>query len=427
MRGGHVDAISRNAISGWAADSERPDARLEIRILVNGALRGAAIAARPRRDLAVLGKYGDGAHGFSFAFPEELSADQEHEVVVCFAEDGATLPAGRRVIPADLAPPAGAAPASVAAPPVAAAPASVAAAAPEGDAAVGEMPARLRPILVTAPGRSGTTYLMACLAASRDIVVAELIPYEVRMLSYYAVAYDVLTAPADTDNSTHPDRLEGDGYHIGYNPFSGQQYAQAFANGAPLRSFYDDWVPTRLGAAMADIVAEYYRRLAADKGKDAVRFFAEKNNNLHRPTRMFVRKVFSGAREILIVRDPRDVLCSHMAYFSSTQEKAFHQLSHSCRQLRQIHDAAREDACFIRYEDMIRGDAATYDRLSAFLDADVTSSDGAAGRSMFDRHGTSESPEASIGRWRRDLTPELREQTLAEWGGFLESFGYDRT
>jgi hypothetical protein len=406
MRGGHLDAVSRTQVSGWAANSEFPDRRLELRVLVNGVERGRTVAGRPRADLANLGKYGDGKHGFAFAFPEPLPADQDNTISVHFAADMGLLPNGERVIPRDP---------------------SFVAAAPSAGAANAGDDAGPDPILVTAPGRSGTTYLMNCLAAAPQIVVAELVPYEVRLLSYYAAAFAVLTAPADTERSTHPDKLEGDGFHIGFNPFNGPQYAHAFRGRAALDYFNQNWVPQHLGAALAGTVREYYQRLAVDRGKGSVAYFAEKNNNLHRPTRMFVRRVFPRMREIVIVRDPRDVLCSHMAYFDSSQDKAFHQLSHSCRQLATIHGNAGPELCVIRYEDMIAGDPATFSRVSGFLDATVAPVETEAGGEMFRKHGTSDTPAASIGRWRHDLPAEMRARSSQDWGEFLDRFGYPRT
>ncbi len=246
-------SITRTSVSGWAADDTDPDAQLELRIEVNGQEAGRVLASRPRRDLAALGKFGGGAHGFLFNFPAPLSAFGDHRVRVSYA-DGSAVPGGDRLLQGEARP-----------------------------ATDADLPS---PILVTAPGRSGTTYLMSCLAAAPQIVVAELVPYEVRLLSYYAAAYAVLTAPANAERSTHPDNLEGDGFHIGFNPFSGAQYDHAFRKPATLRQYNEDWVPAHLGRAVADIVRQYYRLMAVDKEKHAVRFFAEKNNNLHRPTRL---------------------------------------------------------------------------------------------------------------------------------------------
>ena len=436
MRGGHVDAISRIQVSGWAADSDHPDRQLELCILVDGVEAGRTLAARPRQDVTALGKYGKAGHGFAFVFARALSDDRDHTVSVRFADDLRVLPNGERLVLREGGQQA-ALPRPITLEDAWPAPERVSAeSAPGSDrdqakhdpgprAAAGGGADSPAPILVTAPGRSGTTFLMSCLAASPQIVVAELVPYEVRLLSYYAAAFGVLTAAADTEHSTHPDRLEGDGFHIGFNPFTGPQYAHAFRNRAPLEDFHRNWAPARLGAAFADTVREYYRRLAADRGKGAVPYFAEKNNNLHKPSRMFVRRVFPLVREIVIVRDPRDVLCSHMAYFSSSEDKAFTQLSHSCRQLASLADNEGGDLCVIRYEDMVRGDAETFELLSKFLGATVQPVESKAGEKMFTQHATSDTPEASIGRWRRDLPPEIRERSGRDWGKFLEKFGYD--
>jgi hypothetical protein len=404
MRGGHVDAVSRTHVSGWAADAQKPASRLELCVLINGVEAGRVTTGRLRPDLAALGKFGDGKHGFSFSFPVPLEPDTDNLVSVRFADDGRPLPNGDRLVPREAPLPRLSRPAAPAV---------------HADAAVVERPA---PILVTAPGRSGTTYLMSCLAASRQITVAELVPYELRLLSYYAMAFGVLTAPADTERSTHPDRLEGNGFSIGFNPFSGGQYVHAFKSQEKLRDFFGQWAPARLGEAVADTVREYYRRLAEDQGKPGATYFAEKNNNLLKSSRMFVRRVFAGMREIVIVRDPRDTLCSHMAYFSSTRDRALHHLSDGCTQLTQIIDAGREDLCVIRYEDMIRGNAATFGKLTDFLGVELAP---VAGTDMFRQHGTSETPEASIGRWRHDLPADLRARARTEWQTFLERFGYE--
>ena len=404
MLGGHVDAVSRTQVAGWAADSDHPGRALELRILVDGVESGRILADQPREDITALGRYGTGGHGFAFAFPEPLKADSDHIVTVHYAATMELLPNGERMLPRDLA----------ASTPNAALPSGAA------------MPAGLDPILVTAPGRSGTTYLMSCLAACPEIMAAEIMPYEVRQLAYTATVFEVLTAPADT-RSTHPDRLEGDGFHIGSNPFTGPQYADAFQGHAALAQFQDGWVPAQLGTALAGIVREYYRRMAIDHGRNAVRFFAEKNNNMHEPTRRFVRRMFPAMRELAIVRDPRDVLCSHKAYFSSSLEAAFSDLRDSCRRLAALQDEGAGDLCFIRYEDMISADPATFSRLSAFLGVPVAPIGRPLADTMFLEHGTSATPKASVGRWRRELPPAMRAQAGKEWGSFLEQFGYDPT
>ena len=40
-------------------------------------------------------------------------------------------------------------------------------------------------------------------------------------------------------------------------------------------------------------------------------------------------------------------------------------------------------------------------------------------------HGTTASPDASIGRWQADLPPDLRDLVNAEFRDLLTAFGYD--
>jgi hypothetical protein len=446
MRGGHVDALTRKSVAGWAADSDRPDARLIVAVLVDGVKIGEAQADRLRRDLASLGRFGDGCHGFAFEFPEPLDAQADHVVRVQYAEDGVKLPNGEQRLAALAQPgtqsgaqsgtPAGGEAGPPPAPPAgpkaavpAAAPAATPARKPKPAARAkpraGAAAPGLAPILVTAPGRSGTTLLMGLLAKSPAIVAAELVPYELRLLSYYAAAYQVLTAPADLDRSTHPDRLEGDGFHIGFNPFNSPNYAPAFRDRAPLQEYFASYAPDRVCDFVRDMVGEYYTRLAADKGKTGARFFAEKGNNLHAPTRHFTRRVFGQVRELVIVRDPRDVLCSHMAYFSSSPEKAFAQLSHAARQLLAIRAEAAPDIHIFKYEDMVRGDPACFAGLSDFLGTKIAPEGGFRPQEVFRKHGTSVSPEASVARWRTNLPEDLRTRCAQDWAGFLGVFGYE--
>lgn len=394
MRGGYVDSVTHRAVSGWAADSANPQARLVVSIAVDGVARGEVVAKSPRKDLAALGKFGDGRHGFSFTFDPPLDVDAAHFVTVRHASDGRLLPNGE-----------------------------VRLAGGGADAAV---PAdALTPVLVTAPGRSGTTLLMGLLAASDDIVVAELVPYELRLLSYHAVANAVLTAPADLERSTHPDRLEGDGFHIGANPFHRRSYAQAFREPGGALDYFDNFMPRLTADYSRAAITEFYRRLAEDRGKPGARFFAEKGNNLHKPTRMFTRRAFGRVREVVILRDLRDVLCSQMAYFSSAPETAFAELTHAARALHAIRGEPQDDIHFLKYEDMVREETATFAALSAFLGTTIAPASGEKlRRDVFARHGTSASPEASMGRWRSDLPAEWRVRCAREWRDFLEGSGY---
>ena len=200
--------------------------------------------------------------------------------------------------------------------------------------------------------------------------------------------------------------------------------ASAFRNDTVREAYFSKFVPNRMARCARDLITEYYRAMAQDHGKTQARFFAEKGNNLHRPTRMFTRRAFGETRELVIVRDPRDVLCSHMTYFGSTPEKAFSDLTGSVRQLISIHGEHRPDIHMLRYEDLVRGDAACLAALSAFLGTPIAPAPAQDAQRVFRAHATSPSPAASIGRWQTDLPEPTRTRSTQEWSSLLTLFAY---
>jgi hypothetical protein len=284
----------------------------------------------------------------------------------------------------------------------------------------------LTPIMVTAPGRSGTTLLMGLLSRSPDIVAAELPPYEVRLIAYHASVFTTLTAPADFERSHHPDRLEGDGFKVGSNPFNSPNYP-VFKDEALRKEYFDRFVLGRISRCARDLINEYYGRLAQDCGKSQARFFAEKSNNMHRPTRMFARRAFGDIRELMIVRDPRDILCSQVVYFGNAHDKAFTHIAGAVRHFLVVRGENRPDVHMLRYEDLVQGNMACLGAMSDFLGTPIAPDPGERGAAVFRKHATSATPEASIGRWRTDLPEALKARCATEWGEFLGVFGYGKT
>ena len=327
---GFVDVIERGRVAGWAADPNEPNGRVSVLVLVDGYALATLVCDLPRDDLGEV-RFGDGLHGFALDLTPPLSA-KEHRIDVVALDTGEPLPNGRRLLLAEGGEPA------------------------------------FAPVLVTAPGRSGTTLLMSRLSQSPEICVGALYPFEIRMLAYYATAFRVLTAPADLQRSTHPDALEGNGYAVGFNPFSHADFAPVFNDRAAFAAFFAGEVPNTLAAAMRRIVVTYYRTLAADQDKNGSRMFAEKNNNLDESTRQFTRYLFGGVKELVLVRDPRDIYLSKLAYFKHAQaESAFTELTEACAALTRIRQEAGPDTMFVWYEAMIFDQERVLDAIGRFL------------------------------------------------------------
>lgn len=91
---GNLERAEPGSVRGWVFDPADPEARVRLEVRLDGVLVGHVLADRPRADLARLGCYGDGAHGFDIALPAGAGEGQALEVRR--AEDGAALPGSPR-------------------------------------------------------------------------------------------------------------------------------------------------------------------------------------------------------------------------------------------------------------------------------------------------------------------------------------------
>jgi hypothetical protein len=382
---GHIGRIEPDFVGGWAADTAHPDAVVEVVVYVDGT-RVAQVACNVfRPDLRDLKTLGQGNHGFRYSFPEPIPPHMLNRIVVRFALTGAVVANGERLFAGRN---------------------------------------RLNAVLITAPGRSGTTLMMSRLALSPQIAVAETPPFEVRLLSYWATVVRTLTGAADHERSTHPDKLEGNGFQIGSNPFSHRAFRAVFRHRELEAEYFQQYASSVLSDTARTLVQEYYERIATDRQKPRPKFFAEKNNNLHRPTRLFARSLFPDLKEIVLVRDPRDLLCSQLSYFRREPEQALRGIANACRELARITEEEAGRVIVVRYEDMIVDADRVFRELSHQLGVQFPSSPGPQERSVFDVHATSASPEASIGRWRSDLSAEQKAWCDAAVGPFMPQLGY---
>ena len=400
---GWVDQIKRNLIAGWALDTDHPDQPVTIVVTVNGQVHGRVMADLPRDDARLIELLKErirpdlhaamsGRYGFSIPLDPPLSVFRAHEIEVRFERSGTLLPRGSGRI-----------------------------AAPEH----GQAP--LMPLLVVAAGRSGTTVLMQHLARHPGIVVADPYPHEIKLMTYYADAYRVLSMGADHRRSTSPDSLLRDGYTIGFNPYHRRELGLFTKTPDLLDDYFETTVPPILNKTFGTLLMGYYTRIQADQGKAGARYFAEKvppRDN----ARDGVRVLCGDARQILLVRDPRDILCSARAFWNTGPEAAFRNVSAMVSQLEAVHASDAGDLLLIRYEDLVTDTPGTLARLWSFLDLPPPQGQARPDdtASIPANHGTSRSLEASIGRWRAELPAEEQARCEQAFGGFLDRFGYAR-
>jgi hypothetical protein len=399
---GHVDHISRHIVHGWAIDTAAVERSIEVLICLDGADVARAIANLSRPDVAKIKKLPSPLHGFSVPIPEFMDPGAAHLLQIRFAETGQVIPNGERRFPALV----------------------------EYDAtpALARVQEQtLTPLLVTHLPRSGSTLCMASLNRHQQIVIAERYPFEVKPATYYARAARLLTQPGNHEGSASPTEFMRDPVRLGFNPFNHWTFDAVFKDPQLKDHYFERAAKTALFESLRSVAMDYYRHLAADQSKFSARFFAEKCE-VQGGIRESVLDLFPSAREILLVRDPRDMLCSSVSYFKRPLDQDLLQnLRNGCEAIRQIALQPGKRTLVVKYESLIFDQPGTLKVIARFLELTEPAWSGAAieDLGLFNRHATTDSPEASVGRWKTDLSAEQRTMCGQVFGRFLSQFGYE--
>ncbi len=389
---GDVDEISRASVLGWVMDTDRPQDGVEVAIRVNGRVVARFPALRYRASLKdYLEPGATGEYEFYHEFVPPLSVFQRHEISVTV--DGANdLPRRfSKVLPRP-----------------------------------GEPIGTLTPVIVTSTGRSGTTLLMSEFARQSGIVVADLHPYEIKQVAYYASAFRALASNEDRTHSTDPDRMfvDDDRYRIGHNPYNSPGFFSISGQKPALRRHFEEDLPETLRTTFRDLILRYYRILQGGQGKQDAMFFAEKGD-IDEAAREGARLFFGRVREIVLVRDPLDMLCSAMSFWKLPAAEAIAMLKTTLPRLEEIRRNADSDTLFIRYEDLIRQPEATREEMYRFIGVpEDTARKGVDGAALFGVHGTSSNPDSSMGRWKTDLQPSDIDACEIAFHSYSALFGY---
>jgi hypothetical protein len=393
---GYVDGLSRHAVVGWVADTEHPNRPVDIAICVNGHEIVRLPADRPREDLKRLGNFGLGNHGFYFAFNGASLKLTPCQIEIKYAETGALLPNGQILLSEPV-------------------PQTI---------PFESSRSNLTPLLLTGHARSGSTIFMKRLADHPQMVVAKIHPYEFKLLNYYSSAYKVLTSHADGDaDAAHPfGRIDNNSNLLGVNPFFGVSYLRAFSDPDDMYGYVDGSLADILKRAFGGIIDGLYETIAKGQHKASCLYYVEKND-IFGDTRTIARHMFPALKEIILIRDLRDVFCSYRDFFNASSIPS---LQECADLLLAIHKRRETDVLFVRYEDFIDADAQTMTAVARTLNIQAfpTLSDNAKAQT-FEGHGTSASPQSSIGRWRNELSAEEQQVFAGRFAEFFKTFGYD--
>jgi hypothetical protein len=298
---------------------------------------------------------------------------------------------------------------------------------------------KLRPVLLRAPGRSGSRWLISLLGQHPQIVAYEPLSYEPRVCGYWV---EVLRALAEPRSASRAIRAELRDDSTDWWIREGSLPPVDFS----ARPDLDRWLGQEsiedAAAFCQQRIEGFYERVAESDGKPDVACFAERT--VAARVTAVTQELYPQTRQVFLIRDPRDLLASRIAANARWGLQFGRSLADSdeayvrgefARQLRSFSRqwaSCGEEAFLVRYEDLIERPAPTLGGLFRHLDVDpgeetVESTLDAALRHLPERqrqHMTVTDAARSVGRGPRDLPPELLAACEESLAGVLGELGY---
>jgi hypothetical protein len=295
----------------------------------------------------------------------------------------------------------------------------------------------LRPLMITTLGRTGSTRTVQLLSQHPAIVGYRPGQYEPRIASYWVSVLAGLTEPV-----SYYQALDGDIAAKGWWLGTGRMRSLPHRF---LDSEIEEWHTgesiERLARFYRLQIDEFYRSVARIQQQSAPTFFVEKTAAGLVPEVLW--DLYPDAREIVLVRDLRDMVSSMLAFNAKRNLAAFgraasgsdvefiRKLRGDVVQLIANWQERSDRAYLLRYEDLILNPDKTLGALLDYLglgssEADVQRllNEASAMAEPPEQHRTSASIEDSIGRWQRDLDGAVRSACEEAFADLLPVLGY---
>jgi hypothetical protein len=300
-------------------------------------------------------------------------------------------------------------------------------------------PDLIQPLMVNTIGRSGSSWLVWLLGCLNEAVAFSPWTRDPRVGTYWTGVLQGLARPQSYLAQLVPGPLDERTWWLDREDLksglAGDPKLEAWLAGEAVESI----------AAMCQTRIEAFYQWVADAGASP-RYFVEK----FMPYQLapdLLNEMYPGAREVILVRDFRDIFCSVLAFnrkrgfeaFGRTADESDAQyvetrLYNSARDLLGRRRALGDAAHVVRYEELIQSPAATLGSLMEFLGIEPDQEEIAATLERaeseapnMDPHKTSDKISASIGRWERDLSPEMIAVCGEVLDPVLTEFGYEPT
>lgn len=299
---------------------------------------------------------------------------------------------------------------------------------------------RLNPIIMTNLGRCGSTWLTALLGQHPNILVYQPFRYEPRVGSYWMEVFGSLSEPRSYLETIRGE-IQDKHWWTGENR---QAPWPLLRKGERLEKYLTRTAVESLAALCQERIESFYDEVALEDGKSNPEYFAERYYGKSKFAMRVMWELYPKTREVIMIRDFRDMVCSMLAFNKKTglalfgrgeansDEEYIRNISGSIAGLLHSWKNRQDRAFLLRYEDLIGNPEKTFQSLAHYLGVDARletvqevfrrAIEFAPERQT--RHKTTRAPNESIGRWRRDLDPALQAACADSFGEILDEFGY---
>jgi Sulfotransferase family len=295
---------------------------------------------------------------------------------------------------------------------------------------------RLQPLFLTTVGRTGSIWVTHLLAQHPKLVAYRPFHFEPRVATYWATILKTLARPDSYLRPIAPGVFRSNStWWLGFEPPNIVMVPEP-----ELQHFYGHEQIEAVATFCHRRIDAFYARVAKTQGKRRARFFIEKLLP-DTPEYRVLLELYPDKREVVLVRDPRDVFCSVLAFgsrrgFFSQGRELVDGGEDYVPILAGFVEAARtawkQGAYLLRYEDLVHEPLSTLTSLLEFVGVDASRP---TVRAMLEAaseelpqmatHRTTPTTEASVGRWRRELDPSIRGLLERELGPAMLELGYE--
>jgi hypothetical protein len=293
---------------------------------------------------------------------------------------------------------------------------------------------QLNPLMITSLGRSGSTWLMRLLMQHPAIVAHNSYPYEAYFAKYWLHnLFKLLSDPINYLNQIQADKLfqlNNDWTHSHIH------------NDEQIKSWFNHNYVRQAANFCTQAMDSIYLDIATAQGEKnrQLRYFMEKFGPSH--SNVLLNELMPNSREIILVRDFRDILCSSLQFndkiktqdfgleAGTEEEQLIATTKFRANSLLTYWQNCDSEVYVVNYEDLILNPQHSLTQICVYLGIKANKSiitkilHNAQNNKEFQQHTTSKNAADSIGRWQRELSPFMQTKLQQALQEELQAFGY---